>query len=106
MNIAAHLACYQCLLIWSDLLYGHICDLAHRDSGRGLMASLTTVGDRYSAEEIEAFYAEGFWKRESFYELAVRHAQERPGHMFVFDSTTALTYAEFRVRALRLAVRL
>jgi acyl-CoA synthetase (AMP-forming)/AMP-acid ligase II len=71
-----------------------------------MAAPLKTVHDRYSDAEISAHYDSGFWQPTSFNELVAERAAEHPDDTFVFDSTTALTYAEFRDRALRLAVGL
>jgi acyl-coenzyme A synthetase/AMP-(fatty) acid ligase len=66
----------------------------------------TTIHDRYTDDEVEAYYASGFWKPVSFYGMALEHAQVRGDRRFVFDSTTSLTYADFREQALRVAVGL
>lgn len=69
-------------------------------------APIKTVRDRYSAERIAAFYAAGYWQPGSFSALVAEQAARRGEQTFVFDSTTSLTYAGFRDRALRLAVGL
>ncbi|MGH3448951.1 MAG: AMP-binding protein, partial [Nocardioidaceae bacterium] len=69
-------------------------------------APQTTVRDRYAAGEIAAYYESGFWQPSSFYGLVDLQARARPDKTFVVDSTTSLSYAEFRERALRLAVGL
>ncbi|MGC4938488.1 AMP-binding protein [Kribbella sp. DT2] len=65
-----------------------------------------TVHDRYSDEQIAAYYASGFWQPTSFSAVAREQAAARPDQIFVFDSTTSLTYAQFHDTALRLAVGL
>lgn len=67
---------------------------------------ITTLRDRYTEAEIEAYVNAGFWNPESFYQLAARQADERPDQTFVFDNSTSLTFAQFRERALRIAVGL
>lgn len=69
-------------------------------------APIKTVRDRYSAERIAAFYAGGYWQPGSFSALVAEQAARRGDQTFVFDSTTSLTYAGFRDKALRLAVGL
>ncbi|WP_329060764.1 AMP-binding protein [Amycolatopsis sp. NBC_01480] len=69
-------------------------------------AKLATVHDRYSATEIAAYYEAGLWEPASFTELAARQAAARPDRPFLIDSTSSVTFAEFRDRALRLAVGL
>ncbi|HEX6492495.1 MAG TPA: AMP-binding protein, partial [Candidatus Dormibacteraeota bacterium] len=69
-------------------------------------AVLKTVRDRYSAEQIAAFYATGYWQPTSFNALVVEQAGRRGDQTFIFDGSTSLTYAAFRERALRLAVGL
>lgn len=69
-------------------------------------APIRTVRDRYSEDQIAGFYAAGYWTPASFTALAVEQAERRPEQTFIFDSTTSLTYADFREKALRLAVGL
>src|SRR5260370_32776409 len=69
-------------------------------------APIKTVRDRYSEEGIAAFYAMGYWQPTSFNALVAEQAARRGDQTFVFDSTTSLTYAGFRDKALRLAVGL
>jgi len=71
-----------------------------------MTTSLKTVHDRYSDEEIAAYYKAGFWQDTSFSALVAEQAAARGDQEFVFDGTTSLTYAEFRERALRFAVGL
>src|SRR6266487_2815777 len=67
---------------------------------------MKTVRDRYSDERIAAFYAAGYWQSASFNAVVAEQAARRGDQVFVFDSTTSLTYAGFRDQALRLAVGL
>lgn len=70
------------------------------------MTSLTTVRDRYTPDEIEHFYASGFWQNETMFDIVERQAATLPDRAFVFDSTTQLTYGELRDQALRLGLGL
>jgi acyl-CoA synthetase (AMP-forming)/AMP-acid ligase II len=65
-----------------------------------------TVRDRYTEEQIDGFYAAGYWQPASFNTLIADQAARRGEQTFVFDSTTSLTYADFRDKALRVAVGL
>jgi acyl-CoA synthetase (AMP-forming)/AMP-acid ligase II len=65
-----------------------------------------TVRDRYTEEQIDGFYAAGYWQPTSFNTLIADQAARRGEQTFVFDSTTSLTYADFRDKALRVAVGL
>src|ERR1700751_6162593 len=66
-------------------------------------APIKTVRDRYTEEQIDGFYAAGYWLPASFNALRAEQAARRGDQTFVFDSTTSLTYAGFRDKALRLA---
>ncbi|MGW1026766.1 AMP-binding protein [Streptomyces sp. NPDC002577] len=68
------------------------------------MRSTATVRDRYSEEEIQDFYASGFWQSGTMFDLVAAQADARPGKVFVSDSTSSLTYQELHDRALRLAL--
>ena len=67
---------------------------------------IKAVGDRYSGEQIASYYAAGHWQPASFNALVAEQAARRGDQTFVFDSTTSLTYAGFRDKALGLAVGL
>ena len=71
-----------------------------------MAAPLKTVHDRYTDAEIASYYDAGFWKTTSFNALVAEQADAFADDTFVFDTTTSCTYAEFRERALRLAVGL
>ncbi|GAB3002816.1 AMP-binding protein [Amycolatopsis acidiphila] len=62
--------------------------------------------DRYSAEEIEQFYATGRWCAESLFELLEQQVELRPDKVFLTDDTRSLTFRELRDGALRLAAGL
>ena len=64
------------------------------------------VTDRYSAEEIEQFYATGAWRRETFFQLLEEQAELRPDKVFLTDDTSSVTFCELRDGALRLAAGL
>ena len=70
------------------------------------MAALATVRDRYTDDEIAHFYAQGFWRDETMFDLVERQADATPDKVFIFDSTTKLTYRELRDQALSLALGL
>jgi len=70
------------------------------------MAALKTIRDRYTDDQVAAFYEAGYWSDSSFNALVRERAEQRPDKPFVFDGTTSLTFAGFRERALRLAVGL
>ncbi|WP_028652697.1 AMP-binding protein [Nocardioides halotolerans] len=71
-----------------------------------MAAPLKTVHDRYTDAEIATYYEAGFWQDTSFNALLAARAAEQPDDEYIFDSTTSLTYADFRDRSLRLAVGL
>lgn len=70
------------------------------------MLPTATVHDRYTSQEIETYYASGFWHDESLFDLVDAQAAARPDKVFIFDSTTELTYRDLRDQALRLALGL
>jgi cyclohexanecarboxylate-CoA ligase len=71
-----------------------------------MSSPVKTVRDRYTDDQIAAFYAAGYWQTTSFTAVAAEQAAGRGGRTFIFDSTTSLTYAEFRDKALRVGVGL
>jgi acyl-CoA synthetase (AMP-forming)/AMP-acid ligase II len=71
-----------------------------------MVATIKTVRDRYAEEQIDGFYAAGYWQPTSFNALLAEQAARRGDQTFVFDSTTSLTYAGFRDQVLRVAVGL
>src|SRR4051794_39512275 len=68
--------------------------------------SVTTVHERYTDEQIASFYASGYWQESTLTDLVLAQLADRGDKAFVFDGTTSLTYAQFREKALRLAVGL
>ncbi|GAB3688312.1 AMP-binding protein [Saccharopolyspora tripterygii] len=66
--------------------------------------TFATVRDRYSQEEIERFYADGSWRRETLFDMLEVQVAQRPGKVFITDDTRSLTFSELRDTALRLAV--
>ncbi|NKQ51879.1 AMP-binding protein [Amycolatopsis sp. K13G38] len=68
--------------------------------------SQTTVRDRYSDEEIRAFYAARFWRQEGLFELVETQARRHGEKVFATDATTSLTYTDLRERGERLAAGL
>ncbi len=64
------------------------------------------VSDRYSAEDVERYYAEGVWLPETLGETLARQAEQRPDKVFIFDSTTSYTYGQMLEASIRLAAGL
>lgn len=67
---------------------------------------INTVLTLLSAERMAAFYQAGFWRDETIYMAARRHAQARPQAYAVRDRSRRLTYAELIAAADRLAASL
>jgi cyclohexanecarboxylate-CoA ligase len=70
------------------------------------MTELKTIRDRYSADQIAAYYRAGFWEESSFGQVIASQAADRPDQVFIFDSTTSLTYSQFHEASIRLAAGL
>jgi acyl-coenzyme A synthetase/AMP-(fatty) acid ligase len=68
--------------------------------------AFATVHDRYDEEEIARFHEQGLWADDTLFSLVDQQAMAQPDKVFGSDSTTTLTYAELRDRALALAVGL
>jgi acyl-CoA synthetase (AMP-forming)/AMP-acid ligase II len=68
--------------------------------------AMATVNDRYSKEQIEAFYAEGLWCDYTMFDALEQQVAERPDKVFFTDSSTSYTFRELRDAALRLATGL
>ncbi|WP_235610721.1 class I adenylate-forming enzyme family protein [Bordetella sp. H567] len=68
--------------------------------------SINTVLTLLSAERMAAFYEAGFWRDETIYMAARRHAQAAPRAYAVRDRGLRLTYAELIAAADRLAATL
>ena len=56
--------------------------------------SLATITDRYTAEQIDRFYAEGLWKRETLWQEIERQVEIRPDKPFIIDDSTQLTFRQ------------
>jgi acyl-coenzyme A synthetase/AMP-(fatty) acid ligase len=69
-------------------------------------AHMATVNDRYSDEDIAGYYASGFWQTTSLIDVVDAQAKVRADKRFVFDSSTSLTYGQFREQVLRTAAGL
>jgi acyl-CoA synthetase len=67
---------------------------------------INTVLTLLSAERMAAFYQAGFWRDETIYMAARRHAQARPQAYAVRDRSRRLTYEELIAAADRLAAGL
>ncbi|OUC80275.1 AMP-binding protein [Gordonia lacunae] len=61
---------------------------------------------RYTAEQVEHFYASGQWTDENFTELLRSRAEAKPDKVFVTDGVHALTYADLYDSSQRLALGL
>lgn len=68
--------------------------------------SINTVLTLLSAERMAAFYAAGYWRDETIYMAARRHARAAPDAWAVRDRGLRLTYAELIAAADRLAATL
>ena len=49
------------------------------------------VTDRYTAEEMAAFYETGQWQRETLWDVVERHARAHADRLFLTDNTTSLS---------------
>ena len=67
---------------------------------------IATVHDRYSDDDIAAYYGSGFWQTSSLIDVINERAELRPDKRFVFDSTTSLTFGDFREQVVRTAAGL
>ena len=68
--------------------------------------SLATITDRYTAEQIDRFYAEGLWKRETLWQEIERQVEIRPDKPFIIDDSTQLTFRQTKSLAGSLAAGL
>lgn len=68
--------------------------------------AIATVHDRYSDDEIARYYDQGLWSTDTLFSVVDRQAGQQPDKTFGTDSTTTVTYADLRDRALALAVGL
>jgi cyclohexanecarboxylate-CoA ligase len=68
--------------------------------------TIATVTDRFSAADIQQFYATGQWQRENLFDILEAQTAAQPDRIFLTDDTSSLTFRELRDRALGLAVGL
>jgi acyl-coenzyme A synthetase/AMP-(fatty) acid ligase len=68
--------------------------------------ALATVTDRYSAEQIATYYAQGLWRDYTMGGLLEQQAADRPDKVFLTDATTSVTFGQLHDAALRLAAGL
>ena len=71
-----------------------------------MLMAQTTIRDRYSDEDIRAFYAAGFWRDEGLFDLVETQARAYGEKVFATDATTSLTYTDLHERGERLAAGL
>jgi acyl-CoA synthetase (AMP-forming)/AMP-acid ligase II len=65
-----------------------------------------TVNDRYSADQIARYYAEGLWRDDTLPGIVRRQAEQRPDKVFLTDASTSCTYGDLHRSSLRLAAGL
>jgi cyclohexanecarboxylate-CoA ligase len=65
-----------------------------------------SVTDRYPAEQIAALKAKGLWEDTTLFETISAQADAWGDKLYVFDSTSSITYAQLRDRVLRVAAGL
>lgn len=65
-----------------------------------------TIHSRYSADEIQDFYATGQWIEETLPQLLERQMLAQPDRVFITDGKKSLTYQELNDRSISLAVGL
>lgn len=68
--------------------------------------AFATVRDRYTQEQIDKFYAEGFWDRPTMFEALEQQAVQRGDKVFITDDTTGYTYRQVHDDAVRIAAGL
>ncbi|GAA1669050.1 short chain acyl-CoA synthetase [Citricoccus zhacaiensis] len=68
--------------------------------------AFATVRDRYTQEQIEGFYAEGFWGRPTMFEALEHQVAQRGDKVFITDDTTGFTYRQVHDDAVRIAAGL
>ena len=66
----------------------------------------TTINDRYTDEQVTEFYRSGYWTKESLSDVVDRQAATWGEKVFVFDSTTSVSYQQLKDRAVALAAGL
>lgn len=70
------------------------------------MMAFATVRDRYTQEQIDSFYAEGFWDRPTMFEVLEQQVAQRGDKTFITDDTAGFTYREVHDDAVRIAAGL
>src|SRR5690625_3771836 len=65
-----------------------------------------TVNDRYTPEQIESFYADGFWTSKGMFQELEQQVATKPNKVFITDDTTSYTYREVYEEAVKVAARL
>lgn len=65
-----------------------------------------SVTDRYPADQIAALKAKGLWEDTTLFETISAQADAWGDKVYVFDSTSSITYAQLRDRVLRVAAGL
>lgn len=70
------------------------------------MPAQAEIHDRYSDAQITEYYKAGYWAKESLFDVIERQAHAWGDKIFVFDSSSSITYAQLRDRALALAAGL
>lgn len=70
------------------------------------MPAQASIHDRYSDIQISEYYKAGYWTEESLFDVIERQAEAWSDKVFVFDSTSSVTYSQLRDRAVALAAGL
>lgn len=70
------------------------------------MVSMPEVVDRYRAEEVDGFLADGHWGSATLSDLVDARAGELGEATFITDATTAISFSELRAASIRLAAGL
>jgi cyclohexanecarboxylate-CoA ligase len=61
---------------------------------------------RYTAEQVEQYYAAGDWQDRVLYDLVAERAEQHPDRVYVTDGDNTVTYGQLREDAVRLATGL
>jgi acyl-CoA synthetase (AMP-forming)/AMP-acid ligase II len=68
--------------------------------------AFATVHDRYTQEQVDGFYADGFWDTPTMFEELERQVGLRGDKVFITDDTTGFTYRQVHDDAVRIAAGL
>lgn len=68
--------------------------------------TLPTITDRWTTEQIEGFYADGHWRRESLWDEVVSAADRSGDQVLLTDGDVELTYTQLRDQSLAFAATL